>query len=155
MFSLGRDWLACTMFHVHKQSYIQKGCMVCFYFHTWHALAHRGIAQQPELFGHCAMSNANTEVYTNIMQGKKIKLRLKDDSFHRWLALRLSRATPQVVQVCEDINLLSGTGCDLIVRPRVGPAAGCGRAVLVSLKMPHRSRPALSRRTTNPDDAIL
>ena len=81
---------------------------------------------------------------------------MKGDSFHRWLALRLSRVTPQVVQICEDIRLLVGTGCDLMVRPRVGPAAGCGRAVLVSLKMSHhRDRPRFSGRTKSPKDAIM
>ena len=29
---------------------------------TWHALAHGGSAQQPELFGHCVRSIINTEV---------------------------------------------------------------------------------------------
>ena len=42
------------------------------------------------------------------------------------------------------------------MRPRVGPAAGCGRGVLVSLKMSqHMSRPIIHRHTQNPHDAIM
>ena len=105
----------------------------CLHMACFGSLRHFAAASMVD---QCVMKEWKTELYTNIMQGKRIKLRMKDDSLHRWLALRLSRVTPQVVQVREDIRLLAGTGCDRIVRPRVGPAAGCGRGVLVSLKMP-------------------